>query len=421
MGAPPRPDRASRGEPGYDLRVIDFDAAVSAVASAAVAARRARAAAPEEVLLAAAAGRLLSAPLAARLDAPPFDASAKDGWAIAAGGRFPAEFRIAGRLPAGTVAQAPVAPGEAWKVMTGAPLPDGTAAVVPVEDARETAGRVRIDVAPLPGAHIRRRGEVFPAGRTVLESGMLLTPARLAVAASAGAASVGVVARPRTGLLVTGEEIAPAGEPPGPGRIPNSNGPLLLASLERAGAVVTDLGVSRDDEGQLGERLRTAQGLDLDLLLTTGGVSAGDFDLVAGVLNRLGAEIVFHKVAIRPAKPVLFALLGGTAVFGLPGNPVSAAVAFDLFVRAWLRTHAGLTPPLPEPSGAVLLGPIRNGGGRLAFLPGRLHQAGGAAGVEPISTRGSHDILAHASADALIVVPGKTSLRAGETVPTYPI
>ncbi|HEX7580828.1 MAG TPA: gephyrin-like molybdotransferase Glp [Thermoanaerobaculia bacterium] len=393
--------------------MIGFHEAVAAVAA------RTAPAGEEEVPLTAAAGRVLAGPLAARLDLPRFDATAMDGWAIRRKGSFPARLRVLGTLAAGRVSNAGVGPGEALKIMTGAPIPPGADAVVPVEEAREEAGIVIVETAPRALAHVRRRGEIFAAGANVLEGGCVLTPARLAVAASAGHATLRVVRRSRAGLLVTGEEIAPAGTEPGPGKIPNSNGPLLHAALTRAGAHVTDLGVSRDDEAELSARLQAGVAAGLDLLVTTGGVSAGDFDLVAAALNSLGAEIVFHKVAIRPAKPVLFARLGATLVFGLPGNPVSAAVGFDFFVRAALRTMAGL-PPLPAPFAAALLAPVRNAGGRLALLPGRLHFAGGIVAVEPVTTRGSHDILAQAGADAIFLVPNGTSLRAGESVLVYP-
>jgi molybdopterin molybdotransferase len=220
------------------------------------------------------------------------------------------------------------------------------------------------------------------------------------------------------GFLVTGEEISPADELPGPGKIADSNGPLLHALLVEAGADATDLGVARDDETELVSRLGAAAASGLDLLVTTGGVSAGDFDLVGVALRKLGAEIVFHKVAIRPGKPTLFALLGRTLVFGLPGNPVSAAVAFDFFVRAALRTRTGLSP-LPTPIAAVLLAPVSNKGRRLALLPGRLHFAGGTVAVEPIPTRGSHDVLSQSLADAIFLVPGGTSRRAGEAVEAF--
>ena len=393
--------------------MITFAEAVALVA------KRTPPAGAEEISLDAAAGRLLAAPLAARLDLPRFDATSKDGWAVRSGQPFPARLRVLGTVAAGRVSPGSVEFGQAMKIMTGAPVPPGADAVVPVEEAVEEAGSVAIDAAPRPGANVRRRGEVFAAGAPLLEAGVLLTPVRIATAAASGHVSLLVVRRARAGLLVTGEEIASgASGDLGPGQIPDSNGPLLRAALEREGCAVTDLGVCRDDLAELTSRIGTAPELGLDLLVTTGGVSAGDFDLVSAALRSLGAGIVFHKVSMRPGKPILFALLGSTLVFGLPGNPVSAAVGFDLFVRAALRVRAGLSP-LPDPIGAALLAPVKNKGRRQAFLPGRLHFAGGVVAVEPIPTMGSHDLLAQARADVLFVLPGQTSLRAGEVVETY--
>ena len=374
----------------------------------------------EEVGLEQAAGRVLSAPIVAALDAPPFDATAMDGWAIRVPGSepFPTRHAVLGVLPAGRVWQDEVGPGEALKVMTGAPIPAGADAVVPVEEADEGPEGVDLREVPKRGAHVRRRGEVFASGRTLVEPPARLTPALVALAASAGLRTVVVSRRPVAGLLVTGEEVVSSG-PVGPGQIPNSNGPLLRAALERAGAGVIDLGVVQDDEGTLERRITEGVSRHLDLLVTTGGVSAGDYDLVQAVLVRLGAKVVFHKVAIRPAKPVLFARLGPLLVFGLPGNPVSAAVAFDLFVRPALRAMEGLVPTV-APVRAELTAPVRNGGERLAFLPGRLRPRFPTWTVEPIPTKGSHDLLAQALADAYIVVPPRTKLAAGEAVDVYP-
>ncbi len=394
--------------------MITFAEAVAQVA------KRTPPASAEEVPLDAAAGRLLAGTVESRLDHPRFDATSKDGWAVCSDQTFPARLRVLGTLAAGRVAPGSVGVGETMKIMTGAPVPSGADAVVPVEEAVEEAGSVAIDAPPRPGAHIRRRGEVVAGGAPLLEAGVFLTPVRIAAAAAAGRRSLRVVRRARAGLLVTGEEIASSAAGPGPGQIPDSNGPLLRAALAREGCETTDLGVCRDDLAELTSRLGAAAKLGLDLLVTTGGVSAGDFDLVSAALRSLGAEIVFHKVSMRPGKPTLFALLGPTLLFGLPGNPVSAAVGFDLFVRGALRVRAGL-PPLPAPIDAALLAPVRNRGRRLALLPGCLHFAGGTVGVEPIPTLGSHDLLAQSRADALFAVPGETSLRAGEVVEAYPI
>jgi molybdopterin molybdotransferase len=370
--------------------------------------------------LAEAASRVLAEDVRADVPVPGFDTTAMDGWAVRAAdaSRVPALLEAAGASGAGSLPGA-LPPRAAWKVMTGAPMPPGSDAVVPVEEAAELEGSVRIDVAPKDGAHIRRRGEVCEAGALLLSAGRRLTPADLVLAAAAGRASLRVARAPRAAVLVTGDELVPSDARPGPGKLRNTNGPLLLAALRRAGADAVSLGVARDDEKALGEVLRAALAGDYDVLLTTGGVSAGDYDFVGKALEAAGARTRFHKVAIRPAKPVLFATKGRTLVFALPGNPVSAAVAFDFFVRPALRAAAGLHPPLPPPVAARLTLRVRNKGPRLAFHPARLAWDEGRLTAEPLATRGSHDILTHARADGFLELAPASAWDAGDTVPVH--
>lgn len=370
----------------------------------------------EVVPLAAAAGRVLAEPIAADLDLPPFDTTAMDGWAVpaCAAATAPLSFRAAGTLGAGQPAS-PLPAGFALKIMTGAPLPPESDAVVPVEDATEGEdGTVRLLVAPEKGAHVRKQGEVIAAGDTLLAPGRRLSPADLVLAAAAGRESLRVVKRSRVGVLVTGHEIVAAASRPGPAQIRNTNGPLLRAALARCGAEPRDLGTAPDDERALRVILGNALAAGFDLLLTTGGVSAGDYDLVPAVLEELGAVPRFHKVAIKPGKPLFFAVAGGTLVFGLPGNPVSAAVAFDLFVRPALRKAAGVAPALPPPVEAVLAAPAANKGPRLTFYPARLSWNGPELVAAPIPTKGSHDVLAHARAQGLLVLPPRSHLAKGD-------
>jgi molybdopterin molybdotransferase len=373
------------------------------------------------VSLGEAAGRVLAEDVAADLPFPAFDMTAMDGWAVRAAevGKTPSLLARAGTAGAGRVT-GPLPVGAAWKVMTGAPMPPGSDAVVPVEDAAEIDEKtVRLDVAPHPGAHVRLQGEVFQKGALLLPAGRRLTPADLVLAAAAGRATLRVARPIRAAVLVTGDEIVAPGTAPGPAQIRNTNGPLLIGALRRAGAQVTDLGVARDMEESLVKALCGALERGDDLLLTTGGVSAGDYDYVATALETAGASIRFHKVAIRPAKPVLFATKGATLVFGLPGNPVSAAVGFDFFVRPALRFAAGILPPLPPPLPARLASPVRNKGPRLAFHPASLSLRDGEEIVEPIATKGSHDVLAHARANAFLELPPGSSFAAGDLVPVH--
>jgi molybdopterin molybdotransferase len=304
--------------------------------------------------------------------------------------------------------------------MTGAPMPPGSDSVVPVEDAAPVeSGAVRLDTVPKPGAHVRRRGEVVEAGALLLAAGRRLTPADLVLAAAAGREKLRVARAPRAAVLVTGDELVPTGTRPGPGQLRNTNGPLLLAALRRAGAETVALGVAPDDEDALARALRDALASNPDFLLTTGGVSAGDYDYVGKALATEGARVRFHRVAIRPAKPVLFATKGPTLVFGLPGNPVSTAVAFDFLVRPALRAAVGLLPPLPPAASARLTAPVRNKGSRLAFHPARLAWDADRVTVEPLVTRGSHDILTHARADAFLELEAESAWEAGDAVPVH--
>ena len=373
------------------------------------------------VALGEAAGRVLAEDIAADISLPPFDATAMDGWAVRAAevGKTPALVARAGAAGAGRM-PGPLPTGAAWKVMTGAPMPPGSDAVVPVEDAVEIdASTVRLDVAPHPGAHVRLLGEVFPKGALLLSAGRRLTPADLVLAAAAGRAVLRVARPIRAAVLVTGDEIVAPEATPGPAQIRNTNGPLLVSALRRAGAEVTDLGVARDTQEGLVRTLRAALERGDDVLLTTGGVSAGDYDYVATALTAAGASIRFHKVAIRPAKPILFATKGATLIFGLPGNPVSAAVAFDFFVRPALRAAAGVRPPLPPALPARLTASVKNKGPRLAFHPASLSLRDGEEIVEPIDTKGSHDVLAHARANAFLELPPASSFAEGDLVSVH--
>ena len=395
--------------------VIGFDEALALVLEAAAPLPAC------EVAVEDAVSRVLAEDVRADLPVPGFDTTAMDGWAVRADdvARAPILLAAAGVSGAGSV-PGTLPPGSAWKVMTGAPMPPGSDAVVPVEEASDVpGGSVRIDTAPKPGAHVRKRGEVFEPGTLLLAAGRRLTPADLVLAAAAGRATLRVARAPRAAVLVTGDELVPPGVRPGPGQLRNTNGPLLLAALRRAGADAVSLGVARDDEKELGRVLREALAARYDVLLTTGGVSAGDYDYVGPALAAEGAHTRFHKVAIRPAKPVLFATKGPTLVFGLPGNPVSAAVAFDFFVRPALRAAAGLLPPLPPAVPARLTARVKNKGPRLTFHPARLSWDSGRLAAEPLATRGSHDVLAHAQADAFLELAPASSWEAGDDAPVH--
>ena len=292
------------------------------------------------------AGLVLAEAVAAREDVPPFANTAMDGYAVraadtaAANDDDPVTLDVVGDLPAGYAPGASVGPGEAVRIMTGAPIPDGADAIVPVEQtSRDCATRVQIHRAATAGAHIRDAGGDVAAGDAVFAPGDVLNPAAVGVLASLGVTDVLVHARPRVAVLATGDELVDGDAPLAPGQIRNSNGPMLRALVAEAGCEVVDLGIARDDEAAL-EALLLEAAAGCDAIITSGGVSVGDYDVVKAVLSRIGA-LVWSQVAIKPAKPLAFGVIGTTPIVGLPGNPVSSHVSFELFARPALRRMAG--------------------------------------------------------------------------------
>jgi molybdopterin molybdotransferase len=362
--------------------------------------------ADEELPLAEAAGRILATHVASDVDWPPFDTSAMDGYALRAEDLRAPGLTLTerpGLVAAGDPLPAPLDPGEAVRLMTGAPLPSGTDAVVPVEQARREAGRVFFERPPKPGAHLRRRGESVTRGAVLLRVGQRLGPAAVAIAALAGADPISVRRRPRVAIAPTGNELVPAAETPTGGQLRDSNGPMLDA-LCRARGWPTVARERVADEPAAVQRLFEDDS-DVDVLVTSGGVSAGDLDLLPPAAERAGWEILFHRVAVRPGKPIAFARRGKRFWFGLPGNPVSASVCFQLFVRRALDRMEGV-----EPAGAPLVlarlaCPLAPPGPRETYRDAVLVERDGVRRAEPLPTAGSHDIAVHARANALIRIP----------------
>ncbi len=373
----------------------------------------------ESVPLSQAAGRVAAREIRADLDWPPFETSAMDGYALriadaTAPGVWLAER--AGLVAAGDPPPSPIAPGEAVRVMTGAPLPGNAEAVVPVEESRREGGRVRFETAPAEGAHLRRRGESIAAGTALVPAGRRLEGADIALAAMAGADPIVVFRRPRISIAATGNELVPSRERPGPGQLRDSNGPMLAALCRERGWDARSSPRVADDAAGV-ERLFAEAGREEDLLLTSGGVSAGDLDLLPAAAEKSGFEILFHRVAMRPGKPVAFARRGATLWLGLPGNPVSTAVGFHLFGReiaGRLEGDAGAGAPRVS---ARLSRAIRKVGPRESYLDARWRTEEGESRVEPLESRGSHDIGAYARGNALIRLPaGSLPLEAGAVV-----
>ncbi len=295
-------------------------------------------------------GLVLAEDIEATEPVPPFSNTAMDGYAVraadtaGASADAPARLRVVGELPAGRAPTIAVGTGEAIRIMTGAPMPDGADAVVMVERTETAGDDVLIARAAEPGEHVRLAGGDLEAGRRVFDAGTVLTPAHLGVLASLDIAEVSCFPRARVGVLSTGDELVERGPLP-PGAIRDSNRPMLLAVVAEAGCEPVDYGSVRDDEALIADSIVKAAD-ECDALLTSGAVSVGDYDFVKVALERLarertGSEFMWAQVAIKPAKPLAFGVLGGVPVFGLPGNPVSSRVSFELFARPALRRMMG--------------------------------------------------------------------------------
>jgi molybdopterin molybdotransferase len=371
----------------------------------------------EEVALEDALGRVLSEGVRSAGDMPPFDRAAMDGYAVRAADvkEAPVALEVVGEVRAGQWPEVEVGPAQAVRIMTGAPVPRGATAVQPVEKTRPLDEfRVTVLVPVEEGAHVAPRGCEVKKGDTVLARGRLVDAAAVAVLAATGHTRVRVGGRPRVALLVTGDEVVAVGERPGPGQIRNSNGPAIAALARLAGAEVLSLGVAPDCEEAIGEAVRA--GLDTDLLVVSGGVSAGDYDLVEPVLEEAGVTFFFTGVAIKPGAPLVFGRRGRTLVFGLPGNPVSAQVTFELFVRPALLLMQGARAVARPRVAVELLAPLRNRSGRKAHAPARVRWEDGRFVARPVRSMGSGDLVAHARANALVVLDaGRTEAETGET------
>jgi molybdenum cofactor synthesis domain-containing protein len=374
----------------------------------------------EPVELAAALGRVLAEDVAADTDLPPFDRAAMDGYAVRAGEAATpfANLTVVDEVRAGQYPDRDLEAGEAIRIMTGAPVPRGADAVQPVEKTRilDSGRRVELLSAVAPGQHIARRGSETKQGERVLERGATLDAAAIAVLATVGKGRVLVGRRPEVALLVTGDELVDVWTLPVRGRIRNSNGPALAALVRAAGGVPVDLGVAPDERDALVKALRA--GFQHDVLLVSGGVSAGAYDLVEEALSQYDVKAAFDKVAIKPGAPFVFGRRGDKLVFGLPGNPVSTQVTFDVFVRAALLRLQGARVCARPTVTAELVEPLRNRSGRRAYLPVVLRFEDGGFRAQPLPTMGSADVVTHARANGLAIVESdQLEVASGARVP----
>jgi molybdopterin molybdotransferase len=365
--------------------------------------------AAESVGLVHAAGRVLASPVKADRDYPPFDRSTRDGFAVrSADAALPgATLRRVGEVKAGSSYDRTVAAGECVQIMTGAPVPAGADAVVMIEFAKiDAAGeRVTLERAASAGQNIVVRGSEARSGEELLAAGTRLGYAEMALAAQVGAAQLQVTVPPRVAILSTGDEIVDVAATPGPFQVRNGNGTALETLVTQAGARPVQLGNAVDEIAPL--RRAIEQGLEADVLILSGGVSMGKYDLVEKVLAGLGAEFFFDGVAIRPGRPAVFGRCKGKPVFGLPGNPVSTMVTFELFVVPALDLLSGTAARPLKISGARLAHPLREKGGLTHFLPARLDWKDGEPLVAAMSWQGSGDTVTLARANALLVVPAE--------------
>ena len=359
----------------------------------------------ETVPIADAAFRVLAEPIAARRTQPPFDASAMDGYAVRAAdvAAVPARLKVIGEAPAGRGFAGAVGPGEAVRIFTGAPLPAGADAILIQENA-ERAGDDAITAIETvqPGRHIRRAGLDFAEGDVLLDAGRMLDPAALALAAAANHPALAVVRRPVVAILATGDELVAPGDTPQPDQIVASNSYGVAAMAQSEGATVLDLGIAPDDRAEIAERTQTALSHPADIIVTLGGASVGDHDLVRSVLTGQGMELDFWKIAMRPGKPLMFGRFGDVRVLGLPGNPVSAMICAELFLRPLIASLAG-REPIDRSETAVLGADMRGNDERRDYVRARLADKDGQIIATPFGTQDSSMLKTLAAAEALIV------------------
>jgi molybdopterin molybdotransferase len=394
----------------------------------------ARPLAPAVVALPDARGCVLAEDVHADADSPPFDKALVDGFAVRTGDLEGSEpsLAIGELITAGRNPSRPLRSREAAVIMTGAPIPAGCDAVVMQERTRTENGVVLFDNAPIkPGQNLLPRGAEMRAGRVVLARGTVLDPPHLGVLASVGRSQVKVVSRARVSIVPTGDELVEPGETPGPGQIRNSNAVMLRALAAEAGSLADTLPIARDEPPLLARALD--QALEADVVLVTGGVSAGQRDLVPAALQSLGVRRVFHQVNLKPGKPLWFGVAparhgrAGALVFGLPGNPVSSLVGFILFVRPALGALAGRSAMAATLLEVKLQRAFAHRGNRVTYFPSRLVPAEGPSGahsrsLETLDWAGSADLCAVASADGFAVFPaGDRDYLPGETVGFLPM
>ncbi len=375
----------------------------------------------ERVSLNDALGRVLAEDVYAPYNIPPLDNSAMDGYAVkyadiaGATPDAPASLEVTGDLPAGYTADHPVFPGKALRIMTGAPVPEGADTVIRQEDTRVEGSTVHILVEVPQGTNIRKAGEDVRQGSLLFETGTRLRPAHMGILASIQRAVLSVYQRPRVAILSTGDELVDIDQELSPGKIVNSNTYSLAALVRDSGGTPITLGVARDTKEALKERL--LEGLHTDIILSSGGVSVGDYDFVKDVLQDLGLEMKFWKVSMRPGQPLAFGIIGGKPTFGLPGNPVSVMVSFEQFVRPAMRKMAGHRDLYRATITAQAEDAVNGGIGKKYFIRCKVTNRGGSYFVTTTGAQGSGILMSMAEANGLMIIPDdQEAVQSGDMV-----
>ncbi|MBI3399265.1 MAG: molybdopterin molybdotransferase MoeA [Deltaproteobacteria bacterium] len=359
-------------------------------------------------------GRVLGEDISAYIDNPPWDNSAMDGYAVrtidtkGASKDRPIILQVIEDLPAGYTAKKTIKKGETIRIMTGAPIPKGADAVVMVENTEKSAGggqksEVKIFKEAKAGDNIRRGGEDFKKGDIVLTKGMVIRPAEIGMLAAVGKSNVYAYQKPQVAVLSTGDELVEIEETPISGKIINSNSYAISAQIMECGAIPIQLGVARDNKKDLQEKLEF--GLTADCIISSGGVSVGDFDFVKDVLKEMGSEMRFWKVAMKPGKPLAFGVIGGKPAFGLPGNPISSMVAFEQFARPAILKMTGREDIFKRAFTAILTKSINKKPGRMHFVRAVLEDKKGQLYATPLEGQGAGILSSMVKANCLIILP----------------
>lgn len=367
-------------------------------------------------------GRVIAEDVLSDIDSPPYAKSIMDGYAVrSAGTKVGAMLTVIEEVAAGRTPSRTVNSGEATRVMTGAPIPDGADAVIPYEETELIGNVVKLNQAIASGQYVLQKGREMKAGERVVPAGTAITPAAIGLLSAVGRTAARIVPSPRLTIISTGDELVEPSQRPGPSQIRNSNGSMLLALAAESGASASYLGIARDEPAAL--RALVSEALDsADVVLLSGGVSAGKFDFVPDVLHELGMKAHFHKIRMKPGKPLLFGTREKTLVFGLPGNPVSSFVCFHLFVRPALRKMGGHAIPGPMFVNVLLAADLKTRNDRPTYLPGRLEITKEGWRARGTAWFGSADLRGLLDTNALIRVDaGDVALPAGSMVATLPL